>query len=340
MVAKTYDHEANFDLSQKFDELIDRLRIINYETISNVTVLQTIAMILKKECKKQIILKISKENFIKIWPDVVDAVEEAVEYFKGFYRIPVSHLLPYNALIVPFAYFFYFHKKKPTGKKKDYLQDFFWRCSLGGRYSSSAESRLAQDIKRVDEILKDELPTYDWPVSVAPEFIIDNGWFSAGRSYIKAILCLYAYAEPKSFNDDSIVNISNDWLKQANSKNYHHFFPKAYMKNQGRDPDEINNILNITIVDDFLNKREIRANPPSKYMTKFDKVNKDLKKSMRTHLILDLKKFGIWNDDFDKFIYERAKVVSAELKKRIIFQEIDKKPQPDLKDDTEEAEIG
>ena len=127
MVAKTYDHEANFDLSQKFDELIDRLRIINYETISNVTVLQTIAMILKKECKKQIILKISKENFIKIWPDVVDAVEEAVEYFKGFYRIPVSHLLPYNALIVPFAYFFYFHKKKPTGKKKDYLQDFFWR---------------------------------------------------------------------------------------------------------------------------------------------------------------------------------------------------------------------
>ena len=29
------------------------------------------------------------------------------------------------------------------------------------------------------------------------------------------------------------VNISNDWLKQANSRNYHHFFPKAYLRRQG-----------------------------------------------------------------------------------------------------------
>ncbi len=42
--------------------------------------------------------------------------------------------IPYNALIVPFSYFFYHHKKNPTGPMKNRLEDYFWRVSLGFRY--------------------------------------------------------------------------------------------------------------------------------------------------------------------------------------------------------------
>ena len=144
------------------------------------------------------------------------------------------------------------------------------------------------------------------------------------------------YHQPKSFNDNSIVNISNYWLKQANSKNYHHFFPKAHLKKQDYLDWYINHILNITIVDDFLNKREIKANAPSKYMAKFQAINHDLHTTMKTHLIEDLDTFGIWNDDYEQFLSERAKVVSREISKRIIKQEIDKKGQSNLVDDFEE----
>ena len=58
-------------------------------------------------------------------------------------------------------------------------------------------------------------------------------------------------------------------LKQANSKNYHHFFPRAYLTKKGEEKFKINHILNITIVDDFLNKNKIRAKAPSKYMKEF-----------------------------------------------------------------------
>ena len=336
MVAKTFDYEKDFDLSKKYDELIDNLKQISYETISDATVLQTVAILLKKECNRKTILKLPKENFIEIWDEAIDSIERAVEYFKNFYRIPVSQLLPYNALVVPFAYFFYHHKDKPTNEKQKFLEDFFWRCSLSGRYSSSVESKLAQDIKRIDDILKDKLPKYDWSIDTSADFIIENGWFSAGRSYIKAILSIYAYHQPKSFIDNSIVNISNYWLKQANSKNYHHFFPKAYLKKQGEEDFYINHILNITIVDDFLNKREIGAKAPSKYMQKFKKSNPHLNETMKTHLISDLDEFGIWDDDYDKFFQERAKLVSKEISSRIIKQDIDKKQQEDVFDDYEE----
>jgi len=325
MIAKTYDYSREFDLATKYRALISELNPIGYETLSDATVLQTISLILVKGCKAQQILKLDKKQFIDIWEKAIEAIKGAVEYFKYTYRIPVSQLLPYNALIVPFAYFFYHHKDVPTGDKQKYLADFFWRSSISGRYSSSLESKLAQDIKKIDDILNDQLPKYEWSVDVSPEFIKNNGWFSASRSYIKAILCLYAYHQPKSFNTNALVNISNYWLKQANSRNYHHFFPKAFLNKKltwNNKEFYINHILNITIVDDFLNKREIAAKAPSKYMKAFKK-NDELENTMKSHLINDLTKFGIWDDNYQAFFDERAKVVSKDLKKRIIEAEID-----------------
>ncbi|MBM7572567.1 DUF262 domain-containing protein [Aquibacillus albus] len=318
MVAKTFDSERDFDLSEKYDEVKEKLEDVGFDTIPAIVFLQTMSVLQKRECAKKHILKLDRNEFINMWDDVVDAVERSVDYFRNYFRIPVSRLLPYNSLVVPFAYFFYHHPDKPEQEMKRYLEDFFWRVSLAERYSSSVETKIAQDVKRIDKILNGELPNYDFHVDVSKQAIIDNGWFSANRSYIKAILSLYAYQEPKSFNDHSIVRMNNGWLKQANSKNYHHFFPRAFLKKKGEEEFFINHILNITIVDDFLNKRKIRAQAPSKYMQTFKKDNDKLIETMQTHLINDIDNFGIWDDDYDTFFEKRAEVVSEELEKKII----------------------
>jgi hypothetical protein len=322
MVAKTFDSKQNFDLAEKYDQLNKELEEVDYGTIPGITVLQTIAILLAKQCMKKDILSLKRQKVIDIWPKAVDSIKSAVDYFRDFYRIPVSGLLPYPSLVVPFAYYFYKHDKRPTGIQLKYLQDFFWRAALGGRYSQGAEARLAQDIEKIEAIINGNDPKYDWAVDISPEFIESNGWFSLSRSYIKAILCVLAYQQPQSFIDNSIVRISNDWLKQANSKNYHHFFPKAFLQKQGEEYVNINHIANITIVDDFLNKREIRAQAPSKYMKKFAHKNEEINKCMSTHLI-KLDTFGIWDDDYNTFIKKRCQILSKELKKRIIEQDID-----------------
>ena len=317
MVAKTFDAEKDFDLSEKFNNFIDSIRPLNYDTIPDITVLQTISILLSKECTRKQILKLDKNKFIACWDKGIDAIERAIEYFRNSYRIPVSHLLPYNALIVPFAYFFYQHPEKPIGNMQQYLQDYFWRCALSGRFSSSVETKLAQDIKKIDLIINNQLPTYDWVIDISTQYIESQGWFSVSRSYIKSLLCILAYHQPKSFNDNSIVRISNDWLKQANSKNYHHFFPKAYLSKHGVEDFYANHIANITIVDDYLNKRVIGAKAPSQYMRTFAKHNECLSETMKTHLIVNLDKFGIWTNDYFAFFKARITVFHKELKKRI-----------------------
>lgn len=338
MVAKTFDSDRDFDLSEEYDKLVDNLRNVSYDTLPPSTVLQTVSAILVGECAKKHILKLSKEEFIGAWPGAIQAIYTAVDYFRNVYRIPVSQLLPYGALIVVFAYFFSKHPNKPKDIMRKRLQDLFWRVSLGGYYSHSLESRLAQDVKRVDAILNGQLPTYDYAIDVSPSFVESNGWFSANRSFVKAILCIYAYRQPRSFNDDSLVRISNDWLKRANSKNYHHFFPKAFLEKQNYEHWYANQIANITIVDDYLNKALIRAKAPATYMKSFAKENDRLRATMRTHLI-SLKTDGVWENDYEKFIANRCKAIAKELKKRVIPQAIDAAGQQVRTDDYDEAEI-
>ena len=323
MVAKTYDSEKKFDLAEKFKALITDLQTVDYETLSSATVLQTVSVLIRKDCRKKEILNLPKHEVIETWPKAVDAIRASIDYFRNYYRIPVSRLLPYPGLIIPFAYFFCKHPDKPTGDRQKFLQDFFWRVSLGGRYSQSLETRVAQDIGRIDQILKGNLPTYDWAVDVTPEFIEKNGYFSTSRSFVKAILCVLAHKEPKSFVDNSIVRLDNSYLKQANSKNYHHFFPKSWLEKQNEDWRRINHVANITLVDDFLNKRLIRAQSPKTYMKEFISKNPDIEKCLSTHLIKLNGSFGVMTDDYESFFDARCKAISRELCKQIILQEID-----------------
>jgi len=323
MVAKTFDTNTNFDLAEQYDKLIEELSKVNYETIPDATVLQIVSIIIKKECKKNTILKLEKNKFIKTWPEAIDAIKTAVDYFRSQYRIKASQLLPYNALLVPFAYFFHKHPDKPTGLKQKYLLDFFWRISLSDRYSSGLENKIAQDIKRIDDILKEKLPSYDYSPKISEENIEDDGYFSVARSYVKAVLCIYSYLLPRSFSDNSLVAIDNNWLKVASSKNFHHFFPKAFLIKKGKDDFYINHVANITIVDDYLNKREIKSKAPAVYMKKFKKENHEINETMKSHLIDSLDGFGVWDNNYDKFFSERIKAISKEFKKRIIKQKTD-----------------
>ncbi len=334
MVAKTYEIDR-FDLAEEYERLINNngaekdLEDANFDTIPPSTVLQCVAAYLtsevnKKEDKKDKnssirrsdILKLNKQQFIDSWPIVKNGIFAAVDYIRTHLRIPVSQLLPYNALLVPLTYFFIHNSgKMPSPRQDKLLTQYFWWASLSERFSSAVESKVAEDLHRMDKILREEAPNYDEKVDLAIEKL---KWrqFSTGNAFCKAIVCLYAFHQPRSFASNSLVKIDNSWLIRSNSKNYHHFFPKDYLRSQGYDEKRANVILNITIVEDRPNKK-IGAKRPSQYMMTFRKDNKELVDTMKTHLIDDLGSYGVWNDDYDTFIERRGHRVLEELKKRL-----------------------
>ena len=328
MCAKTYDEDLRFDLFEKRNVQLEKWENVNYNTVPHQTVLQVMSLCIQKSCRRRDILNLDKKTFINIWEDVDKAFDAAIDYMKSYYGIPVSKLLPYDALLVPVVYYFYFNKKKPTGKNALRLQDYFWRCILTKRFTEGGEGKLATDcINVIGAILRDEDPDEKnlEPVDISYENIKKNGVFSLSSAYVKGLVCILAAQHPQSFVDGASVVIDNAWLSQSNSKNYHHFFPKAYMKrNQALiDEELVNHIANITIVDGYLNKNLIKDKAPSVYMAKFKHDNNNLEKTMQSHLI-EINTFGIWTDDYSLFFKNRVKKIKEELRDRLIIKPYDK----------------
>ena len=159
MVAKTYDPKLKFDLVEKYDELLEDLEKVGFETIDKTTILQLIALILEDDCRKQTILKIDRGEFIKTWPHARNCLNLAVDYLRESFRIPVSRLLPYVALVIPLSFFFHANNgRKPNRQQAKMLSDFFWRAGWSERYSSAQLSKLAQDKQSIKEILNENQP--------------------------------------------------------------------------------------------------------------------------------------------------------------------------------------
>lgn len=317
MSAKTYDEAANFDMQVGWDVFQRKLRDCSFENISPTVILQLLSLILSetKECKRQTILSLDKADILGSWSASLSALRSAIDYFRTVLRIPVSQLLPYDTLLVPFAYFYLINGKAPDGQQRKHLEELFWRSALSQRYSSAAESKLAADIKRVDRIISGERPTYaDVRLLIgSPEDLKETN-FSAGNAICKSILCILAYQEPKDFHNNAKILLDNSYLKIASSKNYHHFFPKAYLKKA--ESGYSNSIANITLVSADLNKNKIRAKAPSVYLGEFQDENSQLPQALRTHLI-DIEHAGVIQDDYPVFLKYRSQALFSEIQKRI-----------------------
>lgn len=326
MVAKTYDEALGFDLAEQYDLLRDGtddddkkcLRAAKFETIPATVAMQTVAAITTKQVRSKDILKMKREDFIKNWQPMKDALFESVDFLRHKLRVPVSQLLPYPAVIVPLAYFFHKTKnKKPSNIQSKLLEQWFYWVGLNYRYSSGSETKLGEDLVRMDKIVLGEEPRYpQGELHVdANEFMACG--FSAGDSYCKTVLCVLAFHQPKSFDSNSIVNLDNSNLKIATSKNYHHFFPKAFLTEHLKSADP-NLMANITLIDGYSNKHIIGKKPPSLYIAKFAKDNVDIKESLESHVIGDPDDFGISSDDYELFIEMRSRAIVKILNKKLM----------------------
>ena len=85
----------------------------------------------------------------------------------------------------------------------------------------------------------------------------------------------------------------------------------------------VNHIANITIVDSYLNKGEIKAKSPEEYMGVYYQDNPDILSTLKTHLIGDLDEFGIWDNNYSIFFSKRLKMIAEALKSELVLTDND-----------------
>ncbi|WP_210546115.1 DUF262 domain-containing protein [Rhodoferax sp. PAMC 29310] len=325
MVAKTYDEIKKFDLVEKYELLRDGsdskkecLAVAKFETLPESTIMQCVAAITLRAVRSRDILKIRRETFIDKWAPMEASLFMAIDFIRSELRVPVSQLVPYPALVVPLVYFFNATaNKKPSKTQVQLLEQFFYWAGLTERYGSSTESKMSEDFNKMDAIAKSVGPVYpSTELSISAQRIAET-WFSSGNGYCKSILCLLAYQQPKSFDTNGLVILDNSNLKIATSRNYHHFFPKAYLESVGKG-QQPNLIANITLIDGYSNKHRIGKRAPSDYISKFANTNDTLAATLKTHLVQDIEGYGVIADDYTLFIEQRSKAIADALNAKLL----------------------
>ena len=309
------DGNQGFDLAVKYDGFNKSLASKNYGKISDSVFLQAIsACLIEKVNKAEILRNLKSDLIIDNYGKIEKAINDAIEHLKGqYYGVLVANLLPYERLLVPFTLFHYkIGSQQISTQQEQYLRDFFWRCVLGKRYNSAADTNMNRDLLKIQKILEGAVPAQE-PITLSPKAIFDNGRFMLSSAYVMGMLCLMAQQSPQSFAVGRTINITNDSVSNSSKKQYHHFFPtksKVVLSNPSYKSVS-NNVVNIVFMDAITNDQISNQNP-SAYIEYFKTANPDLSKALESHYISS-NGFGIENDDFYTFLNSRTKALYIKL---------------------------
>jgi hypothetical protein len=305
----------NFDLLESFRELKEDLEEFGFSEVGEDSdlILRCAAAILKEEPTPDKLLELNGQQVRAAFPKVRNGILGAIDFMRKQLKIAALKNLPYSALIIPLAVFF----AEPDGKEVSYdskvydrLTKWFWRSCFTGRYSSQTRKTTIGDIKEVFKLKNGEISVLgEFSCNVNENFFKSNQ-FSFKNANTKTFILLLANNNPKSFLSGSSVDLDRV-LQKYNKTEFHHVYPKAYLKDSGFSESSINCLANLCFLSTSENKKIGRKKPLEyiELMPEGDSLNDILNSSFCP--------LDTFNDDFKRFLNQRSEFLANFAKKLI-----------------------
>ena len=308
----------DFDLLEQFKELKEELEEFGFSGVGEDSdlILRCAAAILMNNPTADTLLELNGQQVRTEFPKVKNGIFGAIDFMKKQLKIASLKNLPYSALIIPLSAFF----AEPDGKEVIYnstvynrLKKWFWRSCFTKRYSSQIKRTATNDIKEIIKLKNGEESTLgEIPCDISEDFFLKNK-FGLGNARTKTFVLMLANREPKSFLSGSIVDLDKS-LQKYNRSEFHHIYPRAFLKDLGFNDDDINCLANFCFLNSSENKR-ISRKKPSEYI---EIMPSDV--DLETILSKALCPTDTFDDDFEKFRLQRANLLATFAKELLQIQ--------------------
>lgn len=312
MVARCWGE--GFDLSESFENFYSQNKEL--ENIREQTLLQAVSSVLNhKKSRSKDILNTNISKLESEWDEIIKSFLIAVEFVKTKLRVKNLTYLPFDAILVPLTYLFH-RNKMLDNETTQVVEKWFWKVCLSNRYDSTVESKLEEDCDAFDEVLKGEVPEFnfliDWE-QLENNLIAQR--YNLRNAFVKTVLSLYSYAEPKDLTDGREVKFEG-LFSGYYKHNLHHIFPQAYLrKNHAESVDNFDSIVNIMLIPAITNL-DILDKAPSVYFNDLKSKNENLDEILQHHYIGSLADSGLLENDFNKFLLYRARQIVTAFRAR------------------------
>ena len=298
---------GNFDLSDTIQSIQDALRDKNFEGVSESDILKNISSSMGYGINKEDINKLrncSSEQLKEAADKCTQAYKHAVDFLTRELPIPSYAYLPYGLQLTLLVEFFNICPK-PNYVQRQSLKKWFWKTSFSRYFASFNTAQLSRALFEIRGVAKGEIS--EFTISKPIDFIEFLGAeFKLNKANSKTYALLLATNNPRSLLDGSSINIDRT-LTVINRHEFHHIFPKAYLKSNGYEDNKINCHSNICILS-MINNRTISDTKPSVYFKEIEKqLGENLSDVLNSNFICEDAYKAAMMNDFEKFIQIRSR---------------------------------
>ncbi len=302
MIAWTWSED--FHLREKLSDILEMLEDKGFGELPERIFLQAISGIIQESTKTRMILSLDPAVVREMFDRMRKSIELVVDFLTTQLNISTLELLPHVQQIVPLAYFFS-KIESPSSKQAKIAKEWFWKTSFSRRYSSQTDGKMDQDIQFFAGVASNSITTSKYYSYEIDASALRNLRISKGNPFARAFLLLLAQNKPLDLINGSRIDVGVA-LAKYNRKEYHHVFPRAYLKEKSYDIGEINSLCNICILPSGSNKR-IGRTPPSEYI--FDMIDGDKRKEILESNLFPLKMDVYSANDYEEFLNLRSSLI-------------------------------
>jgi len=312
--------DADFDLRERTrQDIVKPLSERGFGKVEETSIPQALALNLegRTETATQIALSQKKDEVKQVWQFTVQCFLLAADYVRHNLGVARLDFLPYDAVLPMLAYYFYYaHAKAVESKHRAQLDRWFWRIAFAERYSGASQTRMTEDAAWIRDLIN-KGAEYTRPVTTSVNSLIESFMTSTTSAVRNGVLCLLNLQVPLHFRNATRIDLSEDHFSRLNVAERHHIFPVGFLKKRGYKTSDVHRIPNFCFIPAELNKW-IGDRPPSQYMQEIlnECGEAQFQKVMQSHLIPVDDSSGIWVDNYERFLRQRAELLLAEILRR------------------------
>lgn len=300
---------VNHDIVLKFSSVFGK--------IPEARIPQALALITKESAEERHQFALDVDQVISVWDKTVKGFQLAIDFVRENLGVARSDFLPYDAFLPVLAKYFYelgLHGINSLEQKRQ-LEYWYWRSAFSQRYGSATDTRMTEDAHWLKQLIADNTPYRQLQVD---NLELPYTYMSRTSAIARGILCILNLRQPLHFTSKTKINLNTDHFSKFTSAERHHIFPAAFLGKHGYKWNQTRSLANFCFIPADLNK-QIADCAPSVYMQKIRdgyESQEEFNRVMSTHLIPVGEESGIWTNDYDLFLAQRASLLMDDIRRR------------------------
>jgi hypothetical protein len=234
--------------------------------------------------------------------------QKSVDFMSTDLGIPTDQQIPYVNQVVVLSEIFRL-VPRPSAAQNIVIRQWFWRAAISSYFGGWNTGNMATDQAAVKRFSNGDMSALSLGMLNPGVNVWLNQQFRLNTAHAKILTLMLAFNRPVDILTHQAIDTAKA-LHYTNSKEYHHFFPKAWLAKKSFSPRKINSLANFVMLTAASNKI-ISNRDPSDYLKQVEQeLGNDLHSALERNLISDEAFAAAVAEDYDSFLAARAKTIA------------------------------